>query len=99
MIHSKQPLTFTEVKEIVKDLEEKQELKNYLKKFTKLSREKAEEIRKEIEKLNNMKIKEENMVKIIDFAPKDAESVNKIFTENTLTEEEANAILEIVGRH
>ncbi len=92
-------VTLAEVQSIVKPLEEKQELKDYLKKFTKLKKEKADKLIEEIKALDNIKIKEENIVKIADFIPKDAEDLNKIFTEVSLTEEEINAILEITKKY
>nr|AQS33352.1 hypothetical protein [uncultured archaeon]AQS34132.1 hypothetical protein [uncultured archaeon] len=95
----KTPISMPEVKEIVGKLEEKTELKAYLKKFTKLSKAKAEELKKEINALNNIKIKEENVVKIIDFSPKEPEELNKIFTEVSLSEEETNAILAITRKY
>jgi DNA-directed RNA polymerase subunit F len=99
MILSKTPVTLGKVQEIVKPLEEKQELKDYLKKFVKLKKDKAEALVKEITGLNNLKIKEEHIVKIADFVPKSAEELNKIFTDVSLTEEETNAILEITEKY
>lgn len=98
-ILNKTPVTLAEVKEIVDKLEEKEELKIYLKKFTLLKKEKIESIKKDVEALNNPKIKEENIIKIIDFLPKDAEDVNKILTEVSLSEEEINAIIAIIQKH
>ncbi len=99
MILKKEPLTFAEVQHIVKDIEEKQELKNYLKRFTQLSKEKALQLKEEIKKLNNLKIREENIVKIVDFLPRNAEELNKIFTEVNLAGAEINEILEIVKKY
>jgi len=98
-ILQKTPITLAEVKEIVDKLEEKEEIKKYLKKFTKLPKEKAKKLAEEIKSLQNQKIREEDIIKIVDFLPKDAEDLNKIFTEMTLNEEEINAILEIVGKY
>ncbi|MBU0977941.1 MAG: hypothetical protein KKD18_05985 [Nanoarchaeota archaeon] len=99
MIHSKQPLTLVEVKEIVDKLEEKQEMKDYLKKFTKLTKDKAKKLREEVAGLENVKIGEEQMIKLVDIVPKDAEDVNKIFSDTGLTEEETNALLEITKKY
>jgi len=99
MILEKQPLTLAEVKEIVGKAEEKQELKAYLKKFTKLKVDKAIELKKEIEGLGNIKIKDESVVKIVDFLPADKEEIAKIFNDVGLDEAEANAILEIVKKY
>ena len=99
MIHNKTPITMAETKEIVGKLEEKNELKDYLKKFTKLSKDRAMKLVEEINLLNNMKIKQENAVKVADFMPANLEEVRKIFVETSLTDEEANAILNIVAKY
>ncbi len=96
MILSKQPLTIADVKEYVKDLELTENLKAYLKEFSKISKDKSDKIRESIKALNNPKIKDEHSVKIIDFLPKDSEDINKILLNAGLNEEEARAILEIV---
>ena len=98
MIINKRPLTLAEVKSYV-DADENKQMADYLKKFSKLSEDKARALVDEIRSLNNPKIKDGDMVKITDFLPEDLESVNKIFTEVSLTEEEANAILEIVKKY
>ena len=85
-----------EVMEYIKGLEGKEALVTYLKKFTKLTQEDSEKLRKSISSLNNQKIKEDNIVKIIDFLPHDKEDVNKILIEANLNEEEANAVLNII---
>lgn len=99
MIHDKQAITMAEVKSIVDEMENKEELKMYLKTFTKLSKDKAMKLVEEINGLGNIKIKPENAVKIADFMPATLEDVRKIFVETSLTDEEANAILSIVGKY
>ena len=96
MIMSKKPLSISEVTGYMKESVGKEALMDYLKKFGKISKEKAEEIRQAILALNNPKIKEDNIIKVIDFLPKDHEEVNKIFLENSLNEEETNSLLNIV---
>ncbi|MBS3088596.1 hypothetical protein J4402_02335 [Candidatus Pacearchaeota archaeon] len=98
-ILDKTPVTLAEVKERVKDFEEKQVLKDYLKKFTKLSKPKTEELIKEVQALNNIKFREENIIKIADFLPKTREELNKILTEVSLSEEETNAVLAVTGKY
>jgi len=93
------PLSLTEVKSLAGDLEEKKNLKIYLKKFGKLNEEKSKMLSEEILKLDNMKIKEEDIVKIVDFLPKNNEELNKIFREVSLDEKEANDLLEIVRKY
>ncbi|OIO42233.1 hypothetical protein COU62_04115 [Candidatus Pacearchaeota archaeon CG10_big_fil_rev_8_21_14_0_10_35_219] len=93
------PLHMAEAKDLAGDLEEKTELKGYMKRFGKLTRKKADELADEIRKLDNLKIKEEDIVKIVDFLPKDVEELNKIFKDISLDEKEANDVLKIVGKY
>ena len=90
------PLSLAEVKDLIGDVEDRKELKDYIKKFGKLSKEDSLKLGEEIRGLDNMKVKEENIVKIVDFVPKNSEELNKIFTDVSLDEEECNKILEIV---
>ncbi len=99
MIISMKPLSLAEVKEIVKDFEEKKPVQDYLKTFCKLTPEKAKEFAEKINGLNNLKIKEEYVVKIIELLPRDAEDINKIFHDVSLDEKEIETILEIVKNY
>ena len=100
MIKGKQQVSLAQVKDMIKkDEEGQQELREYLRKFTKLSREKAEKLTDEIKKLGNVKIKEADAIKVADFLPKNVESLNKIFIDASLNEEEANAVLDIVKKY
>ncbi len=98
MIINKTPLTLAEVKENTKDMEN-EIMQNYIKAFVKMSKSDAHKCADEIRALNNPKIKEEHIMKIIDFLPKDAEDLGKIFMDVTLSEEESNAVLEIVKKY
>ncbi len=99
MIHKKTPVTLAEVKSIVDKMEEKEELKNYLKTFTKLNKDKADKLFEELKSMKDSRLKDEDLVKIVDFLPKDAEELRKLFHDTSLSEDEANAILEIVKKH
>lgn len=99
MILEKQALTLAEVQEIVKDIEEKQALQVYLKKFNKVAKKDVSKLSEEIRTLNNPKIRDEHIIKIIDFLPKDPTEVNKIFTDTPLTEDETKSILDITSRY
>ncbi len=72
------------------------EVKGFIKKFKKITPEKAKEMRKKIEELDLMKVREEHISMIIDNLPENQEDLNKIFKESSLDEEEAKKILEIV---
>ncbi len=98
MIHARRPVTLAEVREIVEKLEEKQELKDYLKKFSKLTLEKSAKLKEELLSVNG-RFKEEDAVKIADFLPKEIEELRKIVLDTSLSEEEANAVLEIVRKY
>ena len=89
----------SEVNEIVKNLEEKEQMKLYLKTFLKLSKDKSEKLGEEIKSLGNVKINAGHLVKIVDYVPKEKEDVNKIFADLSLTEDETNAILNITQKY
>ena len=99
MILDLKPLNLAEVKELVKDLEDKGEILDYLKKFGKLSKDDSEKLSGELRALDNLKIKESHLVKVVDLLPTDNSSVNKIFNDVSLDEKEINEILEIVRRY
>jgi DNA-directed RNA polymerase subunit F len=99
MIINKKPLSLAEAKCYLGQGECKKPVESYLKTFIRISEEKAEKLAEEMRALNNLKIKEENIMKVVDFLPRDSEDVNKIFNEVNLTEDETNAILGIVKKY
>lgn len=99
MILEKQPLPLAEVRTYVDKLEDKQSIQKYLKTFTLLSKEKAIDLMKELKSFDKVKLSEENIVKIIDFLPRDVSDLNKILVDTNLSEDEANSILEIVKKY
>tara|TARA_Y100000310_G_C20600280_1_gene772645 strand:- start:403 stop:702 length:300 start_codon:yes stop_codon:yes gene_type:complete len=99
MILDLKPLNLSEVKKLSGDLEENKDLKDYLKKFSKLSEEKTEKLNGELRGLNNMKLKDDYLVKIVDFLPRDVEGLNKIITEVSLDNKEAEEVLDIVKKY
>jgi len=96
MILEMKPLSLSEVKELAGDLDGKKDLRDYLKKFGKLSKTDANKLSEELAGLGNLKIKEEHIKKIVDFLPKNAEDLGKIFSDVSLDEKETNDVLEIV---
>jgi len=99
MILNKTPLSVAQAKTYVSDFEDRKVLEDYFRKFSSMAPEKAEKLAADIRALNNVKIKEENIMKVVDFLPKDKEELNKIFIEVSLSEEEANAILDLVKKY
>ena len=98
MIISKKAQTLVEVRNLVKDLDNKN-LNAYLKAFSKLSLDKSEKLKSELSSLNNLKIREDDIIKLVDFVPKDKEEINKIITETTLSDDETNTILSITTKY
>lgn len=96
MIINKKPLTLAEARSFAHNLEKRPVLEKYFKTFTTLSEEKAEKLKEELFALNNPKLKEETIVKIVDVLPENAEDLNKICTDASLTEEESHALLTLV---
>lgn len=99
IIKEQKPITLAEAQSLVTNLDEKKELKAYFKEYTPLKKEKALELIKEITDLNNPKLRPSDITKIADFLPESSEELNKISTELSLTEEESNAILDIVKKY
>lgn len=99
MILSQRIVSIAEARSYVKNIEEKQALHDYFKKFSTLSLESAHKLIAELQGLNNVKLKEEHMIKIADFLPSDAEELNKITNDVSLTEEEAQAVLGLVKNY
>jgi len=93
---NRKPLTLAEIKSYSKHFEENKVVNDYLKTFTKLEKKDADKLVEEVRALNNPKIKEENIIRLADMLPEDAEDINKIFLEVSLSEEETNAILSII---
>jgi len=99
MIISMKPLCLAEVKDLAGDLSEKPELNDYLKEFCKIDKKKSSALVDALNGLNNPKMKEEFVVKVVDLLPRDAESINKIFSEVSLDEKEINDILAVVKEY
>lgn len=99
MILNQKIVTIAEAKSYVKNLEEKQALHDYFKKFSTLSLEQANKLVSEVKALNNIKLREEHFVKIADMLPSDSEELAKIANDVSLTEEEAQAILGLVKNY
>ncbi len=100
MIISQKPLSIAEVKEFIKKDEEKNsKINSFIKKFSKLNIEDAKEIQRKIEELNSINIREEQIVKIIDICPENAEELNKILSGSHVDEEESKKILDLIKEY
>jgi DNA-directed RNA polymerase subunit F len=99
IVLSRKPLSISETLSNINDFGKNIVLEEYFKKFSKLSKEKALALAEAVRSLNNIKVKEEHIIKVVDFVPKDSEEVNKIFNDVSLNEEEINKILAITKEY
>lgn len=101
MIKKSEPLSLTEVKDLLKKIPESEKIKEvsaYLKKFIKADSAEVKKLKKEIqEQLPNLGM--EHIIKITDILPRDTEDVRKIFVDTSIDENEITKILEIVKKY
>jgi len=96
MIKNNEPISIAEIDEYLKNKDKEDKIRSFVKKFAKLDVKKAKELRKKLEAMKMIKMKQEYIVKIIDFLPEDAEELNKIFQNVSLDEDETKKILETI---
>ena len=93
------PLTLAEVSDLAGDTDRENEVKIFIKKFTKMPVSKAREMKEELKKLDLHKLKNEHIVKVVDFMPTDAADLNKVMVDVSLDQEEVNKILDVVKKY
>ncbi len=97
MIINKEPLSMAEaLKYIKKEDAEETDIIGFIKKFMKVKKEEANKLKKKLKDLEMMKVKDEHIVKVIDLMPENAEELNKIFTDVSLDDDEAQKILNTI---
>lgn len=97
MINSNVPLSMSESLEYLsKDIELEKNAKEFIKRFVKLNPKEAKELRKKLVELNLVKMKNEDICKLIDILPERPEEVNKIFVDVSLDEDEIKKILDTI---
>jgi len=99
MIKEKKPVAMYEAKEILENVAENDKTKDieqFIKKFSKLTDEKAKKLKEALEKLDILKLRSSDIIKIVDVAPENAVELNKLFTEVSLDADETNKILETI---
>ena len=99
MIKDRKILTMYEADEILADLKEtdkSREIRTFIKKFSNTDAKTAEKIKKELEALNLIKLKNSDIVKIVEILPENAIELNKIIIEASLDENEINKILDTI---
>jgi DNA-directed RNA polymerase subunit F len=99
MIKNTNSLSMAEALEYIKKLDSESEVAGFIKKFTQITPKEAKEIRKKINELGLLKVREEQISKIIDVLPDDAQDLNKIFIDISLDEDETNKILDTIKQY
>lgn len=92
-------MTLYETEEIIKDLKETdktKELKIFIKKFAEAEPKKAKKLKEDLLEMNIIKLKEKDIVKIVDIMPDNAVELNKVVPEAGLDSDETNKILETI---
>ena len=98
MIRNNSTLSMAEVLDYISKEDNETEIVGFINKFNKLNSKDAKELKSEIEKLNILKIRPENLVKIIDILPENSEELNKIFVDVSLDEDETRKILDAIKK-
>jgi DNA-directed RNA polymerase subunit F len=98
-VKEERPITMAEVVALAGDSEKAEEIKKFIKKFNKMDVKKAIEMKEELKALDLIKLKDEHIVKIVDFVPKDASELNKVIIEVSLDAEEVNKILDVTKKY
>ena len=96
MINNYKSLSLPETLEYIKKSEGNEKLVKFIKNFTKLNPKQAKELRGKMENLELMKLKSEQITKILELMPENQEELNKIFVDVKLDEDESKKVLETV---
>lgn len=99
VVKEEKPITMAEVVDMVGTSEKSEEIRNFFKDFDILPIKKVKEMKEELRALDLLKLKEEHIVKIIDFAPKDASELNKVVIDLSLNPEEVGKILDVTKKY
>ena len=103
MIKQSKAISLAEVKEILskKETDKSKNVSTFIKKFVKLTPQKAKEMREELDSLKIFSLKQEDLIKIIDLMPEDPEDLRKILagSDFSLKQDENSKILEIVKKY
>ena len=98
-VKEENPITMAEVVSLAGDSEKAEEIKKFIKQFNKMDVAKAIEMKEGLKALDLIKLKDEHIVKIVDFVPKNASELNKVIIEVSLDSDEVAKILEVTGKY
>ena len=98
-ITEEKPITMAEVVSMAGDSEKGVAIKKFIKNFTKMDVKEALKMKEELAALDLIRLKEEHIVKIVDFLPKSASELNKVLIEVSLDQDEVNKILDVTKNY
>lgn len=99
MIIDKKALTLAEVTNLIGDSEKAVAMKDFIKKFSKMKLEDAEKMKEEIIALDLIQLKDEHIVSLINFVPKDSVELNKVLNGVSLNQEEVDKLLNVTSKY
>jgi DNA-directed RNA polymerase subunit F len=99
MIIDKKPLTLAEVTNLIGDSEKAQNVKDFIKKFSKMKLEDATKMKEELTALDLVQLKEDHIVSLVNFVPKDSVELNKVLSGVSLNQEEVDKILNVTKNY
>ncbi len=99
MIKESRPVSMSEIINLISDSEKVENVKKFIKDFGVLDIEDAKKLSDEIRTLDIIKLKEEHIIKIVDFLPTDSIELNKVILKTSLDQDEINKILEITKKY
>ena len=99
MIKNQEPLTYGEVLGLVGEGEKAKKVSVFIKEFYKLKPEESKKLKEELIALDLIKLREENIVNIVNFLPEDASDLIKILPDTSLDQEEITKILDVVKKY
>jgi len=95
MIEKKESISMPEALKYL-NKEKHGEAMAFIKSFTKMTPEKAKELRSKLEELNLIKLNREQISKIIEMRPENKEDLHKIISDSNLDEDETNNVLQTI---
>lgn len=98
-IKEESPLSMAEVVSLVGTSEKAEAVKNFIKSFDVMDIKSAQKMKDELKNLDLIKLKDEHIVKIVDFVPTDASELNKVVIEVSLDQDEVNKILDVTKKY
>jgi len=96
VIQEKTPITLGEVFQLAGDSNKSKNIKAFIKNFDIIKVKRAQEMKESLKALDLIKLKDEAIVKIVDFMPCDASELNKIVSDVSLDQDEVDKILEVI---